>query len=74
MLLDNGTSANLHCGASIAHSKFLITSAHCVDSDHYDVKKMTVLLGSEDIQVGTLGLMYLLLSRGAFFNYVDKTS
>ena len=50
-MLDNGTSTNLHCGASIAHSKFLITAAHCVDSDHYDVKKMTVLLGSEDIQV-----------------------
>ena len=73
MLLNNGTSANLHCGASIAHSKFLITSAHCVDSDHYDVKKMTVLLGSEDIQVGTLGQMYL-LKLEAFFDYVDKTS
>ena len=60
MLLNNGTNANLHCGASIAHSKFLITSAHCVDSDHYDVKKMTVLLGSEDIQVGTLGLRNVL--------------
>ena len=41
----------MHCGASIAHSKFLITSAHCVDSDHYDISKMSVLLGSEDIQV-----------------------
>ena len=30
---------------------------------HYDVKKMTVLLGSEDIQVGTLGQMYLLNSQ-----------
>ena len=44
-----------------------------MDSDHYDVKKMTVLLGSEDIQVGTLGQMYL-LKLGAFFDYVDKTS